>query len=611
MPKKKAPEEVSPLPANIPRPRLHKLTICNFRGIGTDPVSIELDDIVVLVGPNNAGKSSILRAYEVVMEHGSAEGALTLDDFPNGQVSPGSSPTIELDTVVFEKTAPGERWVRCDGANQDMFVREKWTWDAPGKPKKVGWDVAAGNWHASEGPWGAPNVAQAYRPKPHRVTAFDDPAKQADAIAKLLHEAIKDRIANLSKNKAESSGGGEPSEYEKLIRDVGALRKSIALEATNAVEDVRSELGRTIAEVFPGYSVSFDARPEDDVEKCISFFKEAPILKMGVVDGYQVGLDHQGSGARRTLLWAALRVLAERPSTNKTSTALGRPHILLLDEPELCLHPNAIREACRVLYDLPKSKSWQVMVTTHSPVFIDLSRDNTSVARVERSSNGQVTGTTIFRPSRAKLDDDDKVELKLLNLCDPYVAEFFFGGRTILVEGDTEYTAFRYVASCEGSAYADVHIVRARGKACLVSLCKILNQFDKGYAVLHDSDRPVVINEKTKVTRKNGAWTLNERISYITEDRRKQGSVRLLASVPNFEEAFFGEEVSTDKPFSALAHLKMDSNAYGLIKQLLDALLDAAKSVPAGALEWGELSELEVSVTAFEQTTSAPGETAT
>lgn len=63
---KKKSVEVVPLvdeEGNSPRPRLHKLQINNFRSIGTEKVEIELDDIVVLVGPNNVGKSSILRAY--------------------------------------------------------------------------------------------------------------------------------------------------------------------------------------------------------------------------------------------------------------------------------------------------------------------------------------------------------------------------------------------------------------------------------------------------------------------------------------------------------------------------------------------------------------------
>jgi putative ATP-dependent endonuclease of OLD family len=236
------------------------------------------------------------------------------------------------------------------------------------------------------------------------------------------------------------------------------------------------------------------------------------------------------------------------------------------------------------------------MLTTHSPVFIDLSRDNTSIVRVERNATGAIQGTTVFRPKRARLDDDDRVELKLLNLCDPYVAEFFFGGRTILVEGDTEYTAFRHVIDEDTTGkYKDVHVVRARGKACLVSLCKILNQFDKGYAVLHDADR-----EKTKKERKNPSWTENQKLLDITHEGRTAGRVRLIASVPNFEEAYLDEEARGDKPYSALARLRRDATAFQRIANLLECLLDSAKQVPPGAKQWTSLDDLKATVDAFD-----------
>jgi len=107
MAKKAAAPEIVPLiEEGTPRPRLYKLIIQNFRSIGSVPVEIELDDIVVLVGANNAGKSSILRAYEIVMSHGSSAGKLTISDFPNGEVDRDALPTIELQTIVFSN-APG------------------------------------------------------------------------------------------------------------------------------------------------------------------------------------------------------------------------------------------------------------------------------------------------------------------------------------------------------------------------------------------------------------------------------------------------------------------------------------------------------------------------
>ena len=56
MAKKSKDVEAAPAIAEGPRPRLVKLIIKNFRCIGATPVTIELDDIVVLVGPNNVGK---------------------------------------------------------------------------------------------------------------------------------------------------------------------------------------------------------------------------------------------------------------------------------------------------------------------------------------------------------------------------------------------------------------------------------------------------------------------------------------------------------------------------------------------------------------------------
>lgn len=574
--------------ANVPRPRLHKLQVSNFRCIGATPVVIELDDIVVLVGPNNAGKSSILRAYQVAMSHGSGEGELSIDDFPNAKPDAASPPTIELETVVFDKTAPGEKWVRTDTATGDMFVRERWTWTAPGEPKKVGWDVAANDWHAKEGPWGAPNVAKGYRPQPHHVSAFHSPEEQAKEVLALLTKALTDRVKDLSKKKAATDGTEQPSDYEKLLDAVKGLQKAIATDALAAVDDVCKDLGGMIAEVFPGYAVTFDARPEDGIDKSINLFKASPLLKMGPANGHQTTIHHQGSGACRTLLWTALRILAERKGK---ADASERPHLLLMDEPEICLHPDAIRDACRVLYDLPKKKNWQVMITTHSPVFIDLSRDNTSIVRVERDDTGKVEGTTIYRPARSKLDDNDKKELKMLNLCDPYVAEFFFGGRTIVVEGDTEYTAFKFAIGANPAAFRNVHVVRARGKYCIVSLCKVLNQFEKRYAVLHDADR-----EKTKKGAANPAWKANEQILEVTKTGRDAGRIRLIASVPDFETAYFGAEAKEEKPYEALRRVRDDAAALGKVTALLDTLLDSAKPLPAGALAWADMASLGTAV---------------
>jgi putative ATP-dependent endonuclease of OLD family len=231
------------------------------------------------------------------------------------------------------------------------------------------------------------------------------------------------------------------------------------------------------------------------------------------------------------------------------------------------------------------------MVTTHSPVFIDFSRDNTTIIKVEKTAAGNVRGTTVFRPDKAQLDDDDKRNLKLLNLCDPHVAEFFFGGKVIVVEGDTEYTAFNYIKAKKPSEYRDVHIIRARGKATIVSLIKVLNHFGSSYSVLHDSDTPRITTKKGKEMA-NPAWGNNPNILEAIRSKPQERQTRLLASLPNFEEAYFGEIAEEEKPYNALRSLQDDDGKFNIIERLLRSLIDYTVAVPENCMEWSDIDEL-------------------
>ncbi|MDZ5109953.1 ATP-dependent nuclease [Pseudomonas putida] len=577
MAKKPAVAEIVPLiEEGTPRPRLHKLIIQNFRSIGSMPVEIELDDIVVLVGANNAGKSSILRAYEIVMSHGSAAGKLSINDFPNGVVEREALPTIELQTIVFSD-APGARWLDVQ-ANGELLIRERWIWDSPAKdPVRQGFDVQKGAWDAQV-PWGAPNVANAKRPRPHRIDAFASPDVQANEIVSLISSLLKERVQQIKSDPTQ-----ELSDYQLVIEKIKALQTK-AVEATEEeVSSIESEITKYLDRLFPNHHVKFDAKPELDIDKAYTPFKTTADLLMGPKDGYLSGIANQGSGARRTLLWAALKYLSEAKDSEGT-----RPHVLLLDEPEICLHPSAIREARAVLYDLPLTGNWQVMITSHSPIFIDLSKDNTTIVRVYRGEGNEVESTTLYRPTRAKLDNDDKKNLKMLNVCDPYVNEFFFGGRQIIVEGDTEYTAFSIIREMYLDEYKDVQIIRARGKGIIPSLAKVLLQFSKQFTILHDTDSPLTLAGKG-----NPAWGMNETIASVLNLDNAEGRVRLVACRTCFETALFGKESKDEKPYRAFVRIQNDAESAKKVKALLDYLLDASNPRPDNCLEWMAIEDLE------------------
>jgi len=571
---------LTPIDPSIPRPRLHKLVIKNFRAISNLPVEIELDEIVILVGPNNVGKSSILRAYEVVMKHGSKECQLQIDDFPNGVVDADNLPEIELQTIVYDKSsnAPAMRWL-TQFSDNEYLIRERWVWTSPNAPpQRKGFDAEKNDWDV-EVPWGAPNVANSRRPLPHRIEAFTSPDAQAKEIADLLINLLKGKL-KIVKTEGDSQS---KSDYEILIDNIANLQKNIVAAAKDEIEKIETEISILLAKVFPNHLVKFDAKAETDVEKTYSPFKASPDLLMGPNDGFMSKVSQQGSGARRTLLWTALKYLSDGQTS---PTENSRPNVLLLDEPEICLHPSAIREARSVLYDLPKNKNWQVMLTTHSPIFIDLSKDNTTVIRVERNEKNSITGTTLYRPTRSRMIEDDRANLKALNACDPYVNEFFFGGKIIVVEGDTEYTSFSLIKDLFPEKYQNLQIIRARGKGIIITLLKILNQFSTSYGVLHDADNP------TCAKGVNPAWSMNESILKGIKYASDPSQIRHIACIKNFEEAIFDEQAKSDKPYNALLKIKDNITMQNKVSLLLDSLIDNNISPPTGCVKYTSLEDL-------------------
>lgn len=524
----------------------------------------------------------------------SNDSALSRRDFHNEEVDEEHLPEVILETIAFENL-PDTRYAQKVEGKEEYLVREKWTWSAiDEKPKRVGFDFETDDWGDSY-PWGPANIAQINRPKVHRVDAFSDTSVQATEILSILQEYLVDRLTNPDEGEIAEK---LKQDQQKILAQISTIRSTLQAAAKSEIEAVEEELSKLISKVFPNYKVSFKTDTENtNVSFLSALFKKEAVLTMGPEGGFQSPVELQGSGARRTLLWNILHFIAEKElgkskgKKSKDVVGQSRPHVLLLDEPEICLHPSAIREACKTLYNLPEAGRWQVMVTTHCPIFVDLSRDNTTIVRVDRNPTGTVTGTTIYRPKELQLSADERENIKLLNIYDPYVAEFFFGGRTIIVEGDTEFTAFRFICARYPEEYGDLHVVKARGKATIVPLVKILNRFNATFSVLHDADTPQITLKNGNI-RTNPAWTMNSRIKDAIGTAISDGRVRLVASISNFETAYLGDEQKSDKPYHVIEVLAEDEFKRLIVKQLIDSLLDKTIKLPDNACAWTDLQEL-------------------
>lgn len=139
---------------------------------------------------------------------------MILCNLGRGIVEQGFLPTIELQTIIFENK-PGARWLN-DLGNSEYLIRELWVWDSPGKdPIRKGFDVEQNNW-SSEVPWGAPNVANANRPIPHRIDAFATPEDHAVELADLVTSILKEKIS-AHKTKSDQT----QSDYDEYCQKEG------------------------------------------------------------------------------------------------------------------------------------------------------------------------------------------------------------------------------------------------------------------------------------------------------------------------------------------------------------------------------------------------------
>ncbi|HHF2916317.1 TPA: ATP-dependent endonuclease [Vibrio diabolicus] len=536
--------------------RLKKLRIKNYRGIGAGPqgtgVEVVFDDnnIIFICGGNNAGKSTILEAYDMLV---TASRKATLSDFHKQDVTT----PIEIEAWIQaeseedkEITALAKLW----GADDVAKVRKKWL-----NPETTGvkeTKTPDGDW-ATGGAGGMDTLLQNACPKPVWIRGSTSP----DEIMTLLQNLVQETIL-----KALS----EEPVYKDAIAAVRKLEEEIVNSEYS--KDIQGNLNLALAEVFP--SLKFLLRSEGNTN-IAELFKKSTAVEIEQDGKPSMDFMTHGHGVRRQFIVSAFRGLSKQLEEIK-KTAKSRKsenfqfnadssevdnhiknRILLIEEPELYLHPEAIRCIRDLIYTLGNNSEFQVLAATHAPIMVDLSKPHTTLVRA--CVNGDNI-TELHQVSHNLFDPEERDCMKMLNYFNPHVCEAFFNDKVVLVEGDTEAVAIRNLMGrlvSSGAAKESVHVVNCGTKNNIPFFQKILTYFKIPHWVLHDVDSKLDKNGD-----KNTAWTLNERIWEGVESAKSQGvhSCRF-----TFESEFetgngYEYDKSVGKPYSAF----LESNRWSL-----------------------------------------------
>jgi predicted ATP-dependent endonuclease of OLD family len=202
----------------------------------------------------------------------------------------------------------------------------------------------------------------------------------------------------------------------------------------------------------------------------MDFYKSLD-LRIREQGGFTISATELGEGMQNALVIAILQAFEERRKKGA---------ILLIEEPEMFLHPQMQRSLYKTLREIGKTN--QIIYTTHSPHFVSVP-DYDEVLLVRKGLDGTVV-------VKSDLPTNDKRREKLIKELDPERNELFFATRLLLVEGDTEKLALPEYAVKFGIDLdrQAATIVEVGGKRNLPEFASIALSFDIPVGIIYDED---------------------------------------------------------------------------------------------------------------------------
>jgi putative ATP-dependent endonuclease of OLD family len=405
---------------------MHKIGFIDIVGFrACHHLSMPLESFTPLVGQNNAGKSTILFALAWVLK----PSALEPSDF--SKVGEPIVITARIDGITKEilKLIPeakhqaaiepfcntGSMWIRVVGTGHgakgftcEVFDVDKYSGE--GIPEA---------WRTY--PTGLPQAVSALLPE----------ALQIDAMEDIGEDLGKAKAGSTLKSLLDLIMGPIVETHTELVTAMQTVQSILSTEGKSRSEHLKTfDEGATkaLADFFPGLAIDLGLQ----IVEVKEFFKAGSVNVTDVQTGDRRTFDQLGTGSQRAIQMALIRHLADL-KTGSTPVAARR--LLLIDEPELYLHPQGVKRLRQALAALSQM-GFQVVYATHSPLM--LSRENAADAVIIRK--GTVQGTLARLPLRhavaSALDEAQAQSRTLFELGN--LAEIYFSDLVVLCEGKTE-----------------------------------------------------------------------------------------------------------------------------------------------------------------------------
>ncbi|GGE28874.1 ATP-dependent nuclease [Psychroflexus planctonicus] len=563
--------------------KIHKLKIHNFRSIKDG--EFYFDDYSLLIGENNAGKSNVFRAIRIFYEELKFN---SNSDFPKFQTDDNES-WLEIEFLTDDEE---QNTLRDKYQSSDNILRVRKILTTENTDFKPLIKANQSNIFAYEKGslstnyfYGAKNISQSklgsiiYIPEISKVDdnlKLSGPSPLREMINFVVKKAIQKSIS-----------------FEKLNGAFELFNNEFRTEAKEdfSIEELENDINKEIKNWNIKFGLNINAiQPNDIVRNLVSHH-----IQDGNLENQTVAIDSFGQGVQRHLIYTLLKLSAKyTENIEKKNKKEFSPNLtlILFEEPEAFLHPSQQEKLNISLKELSLGDSQQILITTHSPLFVSKNIDNlntlikvnrketTELHQLKKENILSLTDANIglFKHFKDKLlsnevDDELKKKIRKKKLSheehddieqiekerfkfslwmDSERTSLFFAKKVLICEGASEKIFFDYLINNKWHDLKDEHlyILDCLGKFNVHRFMNLFNHLGIEHSIIIDSDdndiQEIVnsfIESKTNSYTNKIDYFENDLESFLEIDKPKRRDLKPL----NIMQKFNNGEIKENK----------------------------------------------------------------
>ena len=487
--------------------KLLSIKLHNFRGILEQEV--QFHSYSLLVGPNNAGKSTFIDGIRAFYEKDGFKFKPD-KDFPFLKAADDESwAELKFSLSDAEHDSLADTYKVADKTLRVRKLFQTKTKGADGKS-------AAGSIYgyrndgtlSDESFYGAKNVQSGkfgdliYIPAVSKVdehTKLTGPSALRDLLTDVMSDVVE---------------GGKA--YGVFAASVETFASTVLKEKTKddrSLEGFQDSFNKLLEPWQTKFALRFPPPSAADIIK--------QMVNWDLLDefhGKAQGVDYYGSGFQRHFIYSLIQLGAQyagKKAAKKTKDFVPSLTLILFEEPEAFLHPPQQEILARSLMAMAKKDNWQVVCTTHSSHFVSRNTDSIpAIVRVMRT-NGSVEAFQIsdadwsaivtankaieaivakYSKMQKKLHENDvKPEMEAVKhflWLNSDRSGIFFANHAILVEGPTEVALINKLIDDGKIKGADcgLQVLDCLGKYNIHRFINLLAHLGISHSVIHDDD---------------------------------------------------------------------------------------------------------------------------